>query len=336
MRIMLSGTQISNGNPEDLMSALYVTDRLVDVIRAAGGKIYGDPRDPKNLKKAFRYTFMRYDEAAQKWVADLNRMPVLNDALRATCYIRREKSQVLTDLPALRRDTIELNLNGDLRKYRQAEEDMVRFLVEHGGEDALEGYYRAEVLVRMGTLKRLAGEAKINEAIAWVDDFLASRPDAQLVIFATHKSVQHGLVEHLEEKGIKTVHINTGKGATDEGGPVDRFQKGEVQVAVCSLAAAREGITMTAADTLLMVEQGWTPMEADQAEARIHRPGQNADHTEVVSLLAADTFDEDLFAIIGKKRTVEALALRGEISEDQDEESVTRQVITKMMERHGR
>ena len=95
---------------------------------------------------------------------------------------------------------------------------------------------------------------------------------------------------------------------------------GEVRVLVLSLRAIREGVTLTRANTVLMVEQFWTATHTDQAIARVHRIGSEIhDSIDAVFLHASDTFDEKLFELINAKRTIADLASKGEwLEADED------------------
>ena len=54
---------------------------------------------------------------------------------------------------------------------------------------------------------------------------------------------------------------------------------------------------------MAFVELGWTPAKHDQAEDRVHRIGQDR-HVTAWYLLAADTIDERIAALIDYKRAV--------------------------------
>ena len=67
---------------------------------------------------------------------------------------------------------------------------------------------------------------------------------------------------------------------------------------------------MTAASNVAFLELGWTPAAHDQAEDRVHRIGQEEAVTAWY-LLAADTIDERIAAVIERKRELVRAATDG-------------------------
>jgi hypothetical protein len=55
---------------------------------------------------------------------------------------------------------------------------------------------------------------------------------------------------------------------------IDRLQAKETHVLVCMIGAGGVGITLTAAQTVVLVDRPWTPGDAVQCEDRCHRIGQ--------------------------------------------------------------
>ena len=76
------------------------------------------------------------------------------------------------------------------------------------------------------------------------------------------------------------------------------------------MSAAGQGITLTAASQVLIVEQSWTPAEMDQAEDRAHRIGQT-DTVIATHLIAVGTIDEPVLELINQKRTTAAQVVDG-------------------------
>lgn len=264
----------------------------------------------------------------------------LNQMLRANCMVRRTKEQVLKDLPAITRTVVPIEIsnraeydradtstfayiyeqvmnNPEVRQELRAMmmktpglkeefEKLIDNKVHNHAVDKQHSYLRAEHLVKLSLLRQLAAVGKVDEIISWVQDFLES--DEKIVLFAVHKSVQHKLVDAFPG----CVHVLGSDSAKERQDAVDKFQTDpSVKVIVCSLQAAAEGITLTAASNVAFVQYGWTPAEHDQAEARIHRIGQTAGSVNAWYLTAQDTVEDDMYALIQKKASIVKKALDG-------------------------
>ena len=105
------------------------------------------------------------------------------------------------------------------------------------------------------------------------------------------------------------------------------FQEKDVQEApaiILSIQAAKTGHTLTAAQDVLFVELPWTPADVDQLYSRCHRSGQKGS-VMVTYLIAEDTVDESIDALIQSKRKVVDNATDGGV--DGDESEVKTQLI---------
>jgi SNF2 family DNA or RNA helicase len=75
-----------------------------------------------------------------------------------------------------------------------------------------------------------------------------------------------------------------------------------------------EGLTLTAASNVCFVEFGWNQKQHSQAEDRCHRIGQH-DTVNIWHLTAVDTIEEEIVALIERKRQI------AEAIQDGDEDS---------------
>ena len=69
---------------------------------------------------------------------------------------------------------------------------------------------------------------------------------------------------------------------------------------VCTFGAGGVGLTMTASDTVILLDRPWTPGDAAQAEDRIRRIGQEKPVTSV--WLQANDLDTKVDAMLEKKQ----------------------------------
>lgn len=230
----------------------------------------------------------------------------LNRVLTRHLMVRRRKEDVLKDLPAKRRSVIPVELS-DRKEYDLAHEEFLTWIAMRK-PDRMTAALLAERLVRLGYLKRLAGQLKLPAVLAWVDDFLSGSGE-KLVLFAIHKPVI-AEVRRRYEKVCVVVDGGTPNARRQEA--VDAFQRSDkVRLFVGNVRAAGVGLTLTAASTMAFAEMGWTPGEHTQAEDRIHRIGQTGSAL-CHYFVAADTIETDLVEIIQSKQRVISSVLDGD------------------------
>lgn len=224
------------------------------------------------------------------WIADgLARTDELRDLLRC-CMLRRTKDEVLAELPKKRRVTVAVDYHREAYEVAEAElEEWIESRPE--GEGALQ---------RVNQLRHLVGALKVEAALEWIADFVAS--GESLVVFAHHRDVIGALERGIDSRMAVPWGVITGETPRDQRQTViDWFQDGRAKVLLCSLRAAGEGITLTRASDVLFVERDWTAAAEEQAEDRCHRIGQ-ARPVTAWYLLAEKSIDEDMAALVERKR----------------------------------
>lgn len=292
--MLLTGTPLLNRTRE-----------LINQLRILGllEKVAPKPRRSSPTAKDWDYSFMfRYcgPERDDKgyWTFDgSSNEQELNDRLRQVGYVRRLRTEVLPEMNPTQRLPLVVTLkDSELKKYRKAEQDFLDFVLESGGIEALQrAEGEAEALVKLGTLRQLAGLAKINTAVEWVEDWLEQNPGEKLLVWAWHKEVQNALVEHFDCPSLLG-------GETDPEGQKARYAQPDERVMVLSLQASSEGHTLIEGHNHLFVEQGWTPGGMEQAEDRANRIGQTAEYVFAHYMMAEDTIDLDTWDLIEHKR----------------------------------
>jgi hypothetical protein len=240
--------------------------------------------------------------------------------LRARCYVRRLKSDVLPQLPPKTRSIVPIELDNE-HEYRLAERDVIAWLQSQPLDlrqlDAkVAAALRAERLVRLNALKLLAARGKLHAALAWIHDFCSS--GERLVVFAKHREIQHAVIERFPG----ALHILGSDGHAARDASLREFQAPdegrENQLIVCSIEVAGQGLTLTRSSNVVFLELDWTPAKHDQAEDRCHRIGQQ-DAVNASYLLAAGTIDETIATLLERKRAVIDAVTDGR---EQDEEGV--------------
>ena len=288
--------------------------------------------------------YRRYCNAFQdKWgqwhLEGHSNLEELNDKLRATCYIRRTKDQVMTELPPVMHDQVIVDgAPAVMKEYKKAESDIVAYLVERAKQIAEElglpvgaasvmARLKAEAnehLVRMSVLRKIAARAKMPIVEEWVDARIA---DGKKVVIAAH---HRDIVDMLANRygGLKIQGGMDVEAVEDAKHKFQTLSAEQAPVIVLSIQAAKTGHTLTAAQDVLFVELPWTPADVDQTYSRCHRIGQKGSVTSTY-MLASGTIDEDIYSLIERKRAVVGRATEGEMVFD-DNDSVANLVLKLM------
>lgn len=247
--------------------------------------------------------------------------------LRARCFARRLKVDVLPQLPAKTRAIVPVELDNE-PEYRLAERDLVAWLQTQPLDlrelDArVAAALRAERLVRLNALKLLAARGKLHAALTWIHDFCSS--GERLVVFAHHREIQQAVLARFPH----ALHVLGGDSHAARDSAVQAFQASdgpENQLIVCSIEVAGQGLTLTRSSNVVFLELDWTPAKHDQAEDRCHRIGQQ-DAVNASYLLAADTVDETISTLLERKRAVIGAVTDGR---EEDEEGVVDALVREL------
>jgi len=309
MVLLLSGTPLLN-RPVELVTQLEMMGRLEDVSPAPWGKSNPTLRD---YEYAFKFSFCdpKKNSYGKYEFKGGSRLHLLNSTARSECLIRRMRKDVL-NMNETHRVPVSLSLNGDLNPYWDVEE---HFVPKNAQSATIE---------LIGALRKSVATCKIPAAIDWVKDFVEENPGKKLVVWADHINVQVEVTDALNAAGIKAIYL---KGAQDKGRIEQakaEFNKGDVQVLVCSLKAHQAGHTLVGnghnVTDCLFLEQPWHPGAVSQAEDRINRIGQNAEAIFAHTLLVPGTIDTWLSDLISAKWSTFKAAADGSIPEWEEQD----------------
>lgn len=276
----------------------------------------------------------------------------LDRILRENLMIRREKKQVLKELPKATRVTIPLIINGHQKDYEKeiapiidemasakaarrewkarmaalSDEDRTKYLAEHAQEAAAAAGLTGYVLEQIEKAKQAATRAKYGECLKFIQD--AQEQNGKVLVFATHQAVIEQLAGDLRKAGLKADHIHGGVSMAARVGIKDSFQDGDLEVLVCGIRAASEGLTLTASHVVIFIEFDWNPGQHDQAEARVDRIGQTVPPT-MYYLAAMGTIDEQIVELIDAKREVVNSSV-GEGHRTIDEDGIMDAILERM------
>lgn len=280
-------------------------------------------------------------------------LPELEEKLRSTVMIRREKRQVLTELPPKTRVLVPFviddpaverkmkkemrapleelaKLRADREAWKKKLEGMSpderkSYAAGHAGQAIAASRIKDEFINQISLVQKACAMAKMDQTVEFVLDRIEGV--GKMLVFASHHDVLDALHERLGET-LKVERID-GRIAMAKRPPIiERFQKGDTQILVCGIAAVSEGLTLTASYTSLFTELMWNPSRMLQAEDRIYRIGQSMPVT-IYYLIMLGSIEEKIARMIdGKMELVNSVL--GEESKNFEEDGIMDAVLSEI------
>jgi len=240
--------------------------------------------------------------------------------------IRRLKKDVLSQLPAKRRQFVDLaSSSGENDASVKAASAKLTALGD--ATEALREAFecgtnawqeRSEKGAALMEAWQASGLLKVNAGTAYVADLLEGGT-TKVLVFAHHKSVMDAADSAFEKLCRKLkcsrMRIDGSTPSAERARLVDNFQRDPLlRVALLSVTAAGEGLTLTAATAVVFLELHFTPAVMVQAEDRAHRIGQK-DCVNVHYLVVSDeskSLDVHLWRTIAQKVKTVGATVDGE------------------------
>lgn len=305
--VLLTGTPVLN-RPAELYPLLHflAPDRFTDWFAYANrygawqpGNMDGRPWKPKNL-----------DE--------------LHDRTK-DIVIRRKKVDVLTELPPKLVSDVFVELTKEQRQHYQR---TLGDVADAWADAAKE--HRKPTLAELQVLTALLNQIKLHKVRELVDELQNEDDVRPVLVFCTRLDP---LKQLRAEYGDRAIYIDGSMTPEDRQNEVDRFQRGTATIALLSLRAAGVGLTLTKADTVIFIDQDFVPANHLQAEDRAHRIGQ-VNPVQVYYLLAEDTIDQDLRALLADKVAITSQIADGELRQLERQRSVFTDFVRRLKSRH--
>lgn len=334
--IGLTGTPVLN-KPMELWSQVYIINsRIFPEFLTYGKEFCG----ATNNGFGWRFT-------------GASNLEKLEKILRSTIMIRRMKTQVLKELPPKTRVTFPVAIESKMAQYeKEAKEPLAelarlhkeredwktlmgsmssserkKYLAEHAEQAMEAGKLTNELFNGIEKLKQLAVNIKFKECLDFVID--SHQQEGKILVFVTHHQTTDRLMKALTEEKIKADYIDGRVNGADREVVKERFQSGDLEILICGIRAASEGLTLTASHTVIMFEFDWNPGKMHQAEDRTHRITQTMPVT-IYYLVAFGTIEEKIVKMIDSKREV-ANAVLGESDRTLSEDGILDALVSDIL-----
>lgn len=151
--------------------------------------------------------------------------------------------------------------------------------------------------------------AKLNRLEDIVEECISN--NQKVIIFSNWTQMTDVIADKLKTYYPSVITGNTSD--SDRQAEVECFQDNPLcKVIIGTIGAMGTGLTLTAATTIIFIDEPWNRALYDQAVDRAHRIGQNNNIT-IYNLLTKDTIDERIHQLIYKKGAMSDAIIDGHI-----------------------
>lgn len=277
----LTGTLTQN-RPLELVQPYQILRRFVEIF---GG----------TLEFKFRYcdakkTMYGFDASG------FSNLEELHELLRMAGYVRRQKRDVLTELPPVIEQIVDAPIS-NAREYHHAEDDLLNYLETIDVEKASSAA-NAPHLVMLNTLRTLSIVGKMAFIKSYIQEWLESNEEKQLAVFGVHREPLQELADH-----FKAPVIQGGVSIENKQRIVDAFAARKHRLLFANIQSAGTGTDglQTHCSDMIYIELPDRSTDVEQTNARLERMGQTSTIT-VTYLLSPETIDVEMKETLDGKK----------------------------------
>jgi SNF2 family DNA or RNA helicase len=278
-RIALSGTPIKN-RASEYFTVLNLLDPATFYSEIAFKRSWLIPNERGVYTKINPYKLDAFKEVTSKYI------------------LRREKHEVLKNLPDLLRDYqyIKIEDKQVCDSYNRTVDLFKNFLQNNAKIDS------TEILGWLAKLRAITGAAKAKAAVEWTADFLDATDDS-LAIGIHHRGVRDMLYYTFSEANISTLKLSGEDDSYAKNRIANDFNSGRARILILNALAGGVGLNLQSCANALLLERQWNPADEEQFISRFHRDGQKQSVT-VTYMIAKGTIDEFFHDLVIKKSQI--------------------------------
>jgi len=137
-----------------------------------------------------------------------------------------------------------------------------------------------------------------SSKIKKLKEFVVCHPEEKIVVVSQWTSMLTLVEQELQNESISYVVIS---GNTNKTKNIQKFQEDpDVKICLLSLTACAEGITLTSAKYMILLDSWWNKSLMTQVTDRIYRIGQMR-NVEIVKFICKDTIEEKVEELVHMK-----------------------------------
>jgi superfamily II DNA or RNA helicase len=283
-----------------------------------------------------------FDKSSKNKIRGYFNLQALKQRLSGV-VIRREKSEVLEQLPAVQEMTVPVELTVEQKEIHSGfARALIPFLrKKHKTIYDMQRIFQLLTSMRMvcDSTFLIDKETHFSPKLSELEEILAEKLDIlrtrhKVLIFSEWKTML-GLIEKLLQRlHIPYVLLCGDVPVEKRGKLVEEFNGNPDCLVFLSTEAGGVGLNLQAADTVINFELPWNPAKKNQRIGRIHRLGQKSPKLTVINLVALDSIEERIAAGIELKESLfDAVLNEGDLTDEVDFSTKGRSTVIEQVEK---
>ncbi len=252
----------------------------------------------------FSYQHCYFDANAKNKVTGYYNLQGLKDRM-SEILIRREKRNVIRDLPNLTQINVPVNMHPAQADYHAGFAAGIARILQKKFKTAFDWQNLMNLLTQMRMVcnstflidKKTNFSPKLSELRRVLIDKLDLKNSKRKIIIFSEWTRMHMLIgEVLRELDIGFVELSGKVAVKKRARIVKQFEDDEHCQVFLSSEAGGAGLNLQVADTVINFELPWNPAKKNQRIGRIDRLGQTAKHLTVLNFITRDSIEQKIAA----------------------------------------
>jgi len=252
----------------------------------------------------FSYQHCQFDPGKENKINGYYNLQALNERL-SEILIRREKRNVLEQLPNVQQIDIPVNLSPLQAEYHASYAKGIAAILR---KKFLTPYDMQKMQLLLANMRMVCDSTylideetnispKMNELeIILFDQLDLKNTDRKIIIFSEWIKVHKLIGQMLRKNKIGFAELNGKVPVKSRGDIIKKFENTPKCKVFLSTEAGGAGLNLQAADTLINFELPWNPAKKNQRIGRIDRLGQKSGKLTIYNLITRDSIEQQIAA----------------------------------------
>ncbi len=257
--------------------------------------------DPELLAPLWEFSMNHcyFDKNKKNKITGYYNLQALKEKM-AGVLLRREKKEVLQQLPPIQEMTVPIRLTPEQAEMHAGFAQSLLAIVNKKHLTPFDMQRIQQILTSMrmvcDSTYLIDKETNLSPKLDELQDILLEQLDVlhgakKILIFSEWKTMLHLIANLLRKYDVGFVTLSGDVAVGKRGAVIDEFSSNPDCKIFLSTEAGGAGLNLQCADTVINFELPWNPAKKNQRIGRVHRLGQKSSHITVINLVAQESIE---------------------------------------------